>query len=145
MSLQIEPALHSPGAPPTSRRLSTSECYHLLTNHREGRLSYATGRGPRAVVVSYAMTNEHIVVRLPDYNDIVHYAPGADITLEVADETATVSGLEMVCVGGRAALARHDDVQFAQLDFAETWPEGVHTSVVCLPMTAVEGYELADH
>lgn len=125
------------------RRLSPGECRHWLANHHVGRLAYTGGRGPRAVVVSYAMTDESIVVRLPDYNEIVHYAPGAVVSFEVEDFTETVSGVESVSVLGTAALVRPSDDLAASL--AESWPEGVVTSVICLPMTAVEGYERSDH
>lgn len=125
------------------RRLSPTECRHWLANHHVGRLAYTSGRGPRAVVVSYAMADEFIVVRLPDYNDIVHYAPGAVVSFEVEDVTETVAGVESVSVLGTAALVRPGDDLAASL--AESWPEGVVTSVIALPLTAVEGYERADH
>ncbi len=126
------------------RRLSNRECRDWLTSHGEGRLAYASGRGPRSVVVSYSIDDEHVMLRLPDYNDIVHYAPGAEVTLEVEDQTDTVPGHETVSISGTAVLAGEDEPRFRQVDFAESWPDGVATSVVCLPLTAVEGFELAD-
>ncbi len=62
-----------------------------LTEHHEGRLDYETGRGFRSVVVLYAIADGQILFRLPDYNDIVHYAPGERVTLEV-DGAVTPSG-----------------------------------------------------
>jgi len=125
------------------RRLSPSECRRWLDNHQEGRLAYGSGRGPRSVVVSYTVAEEQIVVRLPDYHEIVHYAPGAVVTFEVEDLTGTVPGLETVSVSGTAALVCGDE-RLTDVSFVESWPAGVSTSVVRLPMTAVEGYGRAD-
>ena len=65
------------------RRLSPHECKAWLCSHHEGRFGYQSGRGHRSVVVSYAVAGDQILVRLPDYNDIVHYAPGAEVSLDV--------------------------------------------------------------
>lgn len=129
--------------PHHTRRLTRRECQDWLTSHGEGRLGYTSGRGPRSVVVSYAMAGEQIVVRLPHYNEVVQYAPGSEVTFEVEGQTDTVPALETVSVWGTAALAEPD--QTFDVDFAESWPDGVSTSLVYLPLTAVEGFELANH
>lgn len=128
----------------TPRQLSHRECREWLTTHGEGRLGYTTGRGVRSVVVSYCISGEQIVVRLPDYNDIVQYAPGSEVIFEVEDQTDTVPGYETVSVSGTAELTQDEDEQFDNIDFAESWPDGIATSLVYLPLTAVEGFELAD-
>ena len=64
---------HRPDAP---RPLTTGECRRWLQEHHEGRLGYLSGRGPRSVVVSYAVADDEILMRVPDYNDIAQYAPG---------------------------------------------------------------------
>lgn len=128
-----------------ARRLSRAECTDWLSSHREGRLGYTSGRGPRSVVVSYAMAGEHIVVRVPDYNDIAHYAPGAAVTFDVEDDQAEPAPRpETVSVSGTAALVDRPD-ELGGVDFAESWPDGVGTAVVSLPLTAVEGFERTDH
>lgn len=138
----------STGSPTThrhqTRRLSRRECQDWLTSHGEGRLGYASGRGPRSVVVSYSMAGEQIVVRLPDYNEVVQYAPGSEVTFEVEGQTDTVPAHETVSVSGTAELADPDQ-GFGDIDFAESWPDGVATSLVYLPLTAIEGFELANH
>ena len=88
----------SPGA--RTRRLSPHECQAWLCSHHEGRLGYQTGKGPRSVVVSYAVAGDQILVRLPDYNDIVHYAPGSEVSLDVDGTPA--AHRETVVVTGRA-------------------------------------------
>jgi hypothetical protein len=124
-----------------SRRLSSGECRDWLVSHREGRLGYLTGRGPRSVVVNYAIADEHIMFRLPDYNDIVHYAPGERVTLEVDGVHAPVGDFETVMVTGEARLAGQHTPAVPESQFEEQWPAGVSTTVICLPMTEVKGFE----
>ncbi len=94
------------------------------------------------MVVSYAVTERHIMFRLPDYNDIVHYAPGERVTLEVEGRQAPVQAFESVSVTGEAQLASRDDPAVLQeAHFEEQWPAGVRTSVICLPITEMVGFE----
>lgn len=124
-----------------ARRLSPDECTDWLSSHREGRMGYSSGRGPRSVVVSYAMAGNQIIVRVPDYNDIAHYAPGAPVTFDVEDDQAEPAPRpETVSVFGTAELVDQPD-ELGRVDFAESWPDGVSTAVVSLPITAVEGFE----
>lgn len=132
-------ASRHPNSP--ARRLSIVECRDWLASHREGRLAYQTGRGPRSVVVSYAVTDEQIMFRLPDYNDIVHYVPGERVTLEVDGRHAPLGDFETVLVTGEAQLAGQQASVVQQTHFAEHWPVGVAISVICLPMTEIEGFE----
>jgi hypothetical protein len=107
-------------------------------------LGYQSGRGHRCVVVSYAVAGDQILVRLPDYNDIVRYAPGAEISLDV-DGGTPAARRETVIVTGTAELA--ESAQRPLIDqaaFVEDWPADVRTSVICLPLNAVEGFELRD-
>jgi hypothetical protein len=95
-------------------------------------------------VVSYAVAGDQILVRLPDYNDIVHYAPGAEVSLDVDGGTPPAQR-ETVIVTGTAALADSGERPLIdQAAFAEDWPADVRTSVLCLPLNTVEGFELPD-
>jgi hypothetical protein len=95
-------------------------------------------------VVSYAVAEDQIMVRLPDYNDIVHYAPGSEVRLDV-DGGTPAAHRETVVVTGRAALAGNGQERLIdQTAFQEEWPPGVPTSVICVPLTAIEGFELRD-
>jgi hypothetical protein len=126
------------------RRLSLPECRAWLFSHHEGRLGYQSGRGHRCVVVSYAVAGDQVLVRLPDYNDIVHYAPGAEVSLDV-DGGTPAAHRETVTVTGTAELA--DGAQRPLIDqaaFQEDWPSDVRTSVICLPLSTMEGFELRD-
>jgi nitroimidazol reductase NimA-like FMN-containing flavoprotein (pyridoxamine 5'-phosphate oxidase superfamily) len=125
-----------------AHQLSDHECRAWLQSHREGRLGYQTGRGPRSVVVSYAIAGDRIMFRLPDYNDIVHYAPGEQVTLKVEGKAAATGDFEEVSVKGKAVLAGSgEEPVVREAKFEEAWPTGVSTRVICLPMTEVEGIE----
>jgi hypothetical protein len=126
------------------RRLSPHECKAWVCSHHEGRLGYQSGRGHRAVVVFYAVAGDQILVRLPDYNDIVRYAPGAEISLAV-DGGTPAAHRETVTVTGTAELAENTYRPLIdQAAFEEDWPSDVRTSVICLPLNTVEGFELRD-
>lgn len=126
------------------RRLSPHECKAWVCSHHEGRLGYQSGRGHRSVVVFYAVAGDQVLVRLPDYNDIVHYAPGAEISLAVEGGTPAAHR-ESVTVTGTAELAENTQRPLIdQAAFEEDWPSDVRTSVICLPLNTVEGFELRD-
>jgi hypothetical protein len=126
------------------RRLSPHECKAWVCSHHEGRLGYQSGRGHRSVVVFYAVAGDQILVRLPDYNDIVRYAPGAEISLAV-DGGTPAAHRETVTVTGTAELAESTHRPLIdQAAFEEDWPPDVRTSVICLPLNTVEGFELRD-
>jgi nitroimidazol reductase NimA-like FMN-containing flavoprotein (pyridoxamine 5'-phosphate oxidase superfamily) len=126
------------------RRLSPHECKAWLCSHHEGRLGYQSGKGPRCVVVSYAVAGDQVLVRLPDYNDIVHYAPGSEVSLDVEGGTPAAHR-EAVTVTGTAELAESDKRPLIdQAAFQEDWPSDVRTSVICLPLSKLEGFELRD-
>jgi hypothetical protein len=126
------------------RRLSPHECKAWVCSHHEGRLGYQSGRGHRSVVVFYAVAGDQILVRLPDYNDIVRYAPGAEISLAV-DGGTPAAHRETVTVTGTAELAANTHRPLIdQAAFEEDWPSDVRTSVICLPLSTVEGFELRD-
>jgi hypothetical protein len=123
------------------RRLSPNECRAWLSSHDEGRLSYLSGRGPRSVVVLYSLADRHIVMRLPDYHDAAHYAPGAEVQLDV--EGAGETGRDAVRVRGRAVLTGRAPIGVADGTGANL-NDGASTvaaSVVCLPISHIEGYE----
>jgi hypothetical protein len=95
-------------------------------------------------VVSYAVAGDQILVRVPDYNDIARYAPGAEISLAV-DGGTPAAHRETVTVTGTAELAENDHRPLIdQAAFEEDWPSDVRTSIICLPLNAVEGFELRD-
>ena len=133
---------HRPDAP---RPLTSSECRRWLQEHHEGRLGYLSGRGPRSVVVSYALADDHILMRVPDYNDIAQYAPGSQVTLAVdglvESDSPSKPEVEEVSVTGIAAQADGASSPVDAGRFDESWPSGIKTSVVSLPLTQLNGVE----
>ena len=122
------------------RQLSSSECRRWVEQHHEGRLGYLSGRGPRSVVVSYTVVGDQIRVRVPDYNDIAQYAPGARITLAVAGEVDDTAAIEEVSVTGTAGHGEGNDRGPSDpAPFNESWPAAIKTSVVTLPLGEMEG------
>src|SRR4029453_930014 len=90
---------------PSARR----EWRRWVEQHHQGRLGYLSGRGPRSVVVSYTVVGDQIRVRVPDYNDIAQYAPGARVTLAVDGEADHTSAVEAVSVTGTAGQGDGND------------------------------------
>ena len=144
----MSPSTTAPEASPLDgpRALTPGECRRWLQQHHEGRLGYQSGRGPRSVVVSYAIAGDEVLVRVPDYNDIAQYAPGTRVTLAV-DGTVepTVPGgpaIEEVSVAGVAEHAgQADQPEVESVRFDESWPTGIKTSVVSLPLTQLTGVQ----
>jgi len=134
---------HSARETTPSRRLSRGECRDWLSSHHEGRLGYQSGRGPQSVVVCYAVADEQLVFQLPDFNDIVHYAPGERVTLEVDGVHTDVGQFETVTVTGQAQrVPQQDGSAVAGSHLDEQWPSSLSTTMICLPMTDVEGYQV---
>ena len=121
-------------------QLAANECRRWVEQHHEGRLGYLSGRGPRSVVVSYTVVGDQVLVQVPDYNDIAQYAPGARVTLAVDGEVEHPSAIEEVSVTGTAG---HQDGNVAvpgdAVQFDESWPAAIKTSVVTLPLKDMEG------
>ncbi len=65
-------------------QLTGPECRAWISERSEGRLGHQTGRGRRTVVVNYAVTDDQVVLRLPEYNEICQYALGRLVTLNVS-------------------------------------------------------------
>jgi nitroimidazol reductase NimA-like FMN-containing flavoprotein (pyridoxamine 5'-phosphate oxidase superfamily) len=126
------------------RDMSYGECRIWLDHHSEGQLGYVGGRGPRSVVVSYAVTDDQILFLVPAYNEITQYVPGKQVTFQVAGESSGPAPRhhDTVSVTGTANpphLAQAPIVR--KTNFVELWPPHVTTSVICLPMTELKGSE----
>lgn len=125
-----------------SREMSYGESRMLIQHGHEGRLAYLSGRGARSVVINYAITDDQILFLVPYYNEITQYVPGRQVTLLVDEETtAPVSRQhDTVSVKGIANLAGSKQAStIHRTTFLETWPPGVTTSIICLPISDIEG------
>jgi nitroimidazol reductase NimA-like FMN-containing flavoprotein (pyridoxamine 5'-phosphate oxidase superfamily) len=127
-----------------TRGMSYDECRIWLDHHSEGQLGYVGGRGPRSVVVSYAITDDQILFLVPAYNEITQYVPGKQVTFQVAGKSSGPAPryYDTVSVTGTANLPRLEQAPIVRrTNFVELWPSDVTTSVICLPMAALEGSE----
>ena len=127
-----------------TRGMSYGECRIWLDHHSEGELGYIGGRGPRSVVVSYAVTEDQILFLVPAYNEITQYVPGKQVTFQVAGESSGPAPryYDAVSVTGTANVPRLEQSPIVRrTNFVELWPPDVTTSVICLPMAELEGSE----
>jgi hypothetical protein len=127
-----------------TRDMSYGECRIWLDHHSEGQLGYVGGRGPRSVVVSYAVTDDQILFLVPAYNEITQYVPGKQVTFQVAGESSGPAPRQhdTVSVTGTANLPRLAQAPIVRkTNFVEFWPPHVTTSVICLPMAELKGSE----
>ena len=58
-------------------------CWSRLADAEEGILSYSTARGPVAIAVPYAVTNQMITIPMAPFNDTGWLATDGEATLEV--------------------------------------------------------------
>lgn len=126
-----------------SRRLSSAECRAWLGKGSLGRLGHLTGRGPRSTVVGYALTNDQVVFRLPEYNEICQYAPGRPITLSVSCVASTHARTEVVVTGVGLVPELQKELVEA-VDLLEAWPPSVSTHLICLDLAVIEGIAVFD-
>jgi hypothetical protein len=128
------------GAPTVEggRAMTNQECRSWLMRHGEGRLGYLSGRGPRSVVIAYALNGRAIMMRIPDYNEMAQYVPGRSVTLDVTG-FATEDAIERVQVTGQAAVC--ETIGAGDLIGLpdEGWPEDLSTVTVSVPLEDIQG------
>ena len=96
-------------------------------------------------MVTYALVGDHILLQVPEYNDITQYAPGATVSLavdgHVEPRLANQPGrtIDAIKVTGKAAIASEGGRwSGAAALFEESWPAGVRTRIVSFPLTELE-------
>ena len=112
---------------------ASSEDRLRLSRHEEGRIHYQTGCGPRCLAVTYALSGDYILLRLPEYNDVTHYAPERPVLLEVSDAHDTLQVRGVAHVAGRRHVGLVD-----QASFPEPAPTGIAVRVICIALDDVE-------
>jgi hypothetical protein len=86
------------------------------------------------LVVRYTVCAETVLVRVPTYNDLLQYAPGQPIALEV-DERCGAREFEHVVVSGTASLVDQDPGALV-----EDWPTDLPTRLIGLPIKSLHGF-----
>ena len=86
--------------------------------------------------MGYTVSDGHIVIRVPEYSEIYWYAPGAEVTFNVDGDQTHPGAVQLrrtaTCCGCHQSRSNQDPA-------AERWPEGIHTSVLCLPLAGFGG------
>jgi hypothetical protein len=96
-------------------------------------------------VVGYAATDDQVVFRVPEYNEICQYAPGCPITLSVdCGGVGTHSRTEVVVTGVGHPPELEEDLAEA-VDLLEEWPSSVSTHLICLDLAVIEGGTVVEY
>ena len=95
----------------------------------EARLIYATGHGSCSLPVSYCWSSAKaqkslVTLRLPEYNDAVHYVDDQDVALELPTLPSGEPD-EPMRVSGHATVVSDDRVPDVVAAWLEHWPGGV--------------------
>ena len=126
-------AQHGPtrhAAPPTP-----AVPWGVVEGGRLGRLRYARAQGTMALPVRYVPCDHRLVLRLPEYNDAVHFLDRADVAIDVdthADGrpyTVRVTGVGLVLP--RGSVRPEVDAEL------EHWPDGVGARDVMIVVESV--------
>ena len=91
------------------------------------------------VVVNYAVTDDQIVFRLPEYNEICQYALGRLVTLNVSGTCSNTWLRTEVAVTGIGHFPESDADLPDTVDLAEHWPPGIATHIMCLDLSDIGG------
>lgn len=128
------------------RRLSPEGCRERLIRHHEGRLAYPTGRGPRYLVINYAVHDNEIVLRVPEFNEICQYAPGCEVCLVIDEVVGADSEWVEVTASGVASIVNHrEHTSRGRDDLDEVWPLGVTASTLRVPIAELYGVVQETH
>jgi len=119
--------------------LTGLECRSWISDRGEGRLVHQTGRGSRAVVVSYAVTDDQVIFRFPEYNEICQYVLGRLVTLHVSGTCSHTRMRTEVAVTGVGHSGASDADLAGAVDLIERWPSGMATHIICLDLNDIEG------
>ena len=129
-----------------ARQLSPGECRDCLLRRHEGRLAYSTGRGLRCVVVNYAVHDDEIVLRVPEFNEICQYAPGCVVCLVIDEMHGTDSEwLEVTASGGASVVDHCEHTSWERDDLDEVWPSGVTASTLRVHIAELHGVVQETH
>jgi hypothetical protein len=88
-------------------------------------------------MTNYAVTDDQVVFRIPEYNELTQYAPGQYITLEVSENCGTE--VSEVSVTGVGHWADETSAMDQTVDLRECWPPEVITRILRLDLTDIHG------
>ena len=106
---------------------------------REGRLSYSSGRGPRSVVVRFAVADGQALIRLPEYHDALGHAAGQTVSLTADPSPLTGAQPDALTVTGTAHVSDGRAGAAVEEALDEHWPIGLTTHLLTLPWGVATG------
>lgn len=128
------------GAP---ERLGRAECVRLLGTASVGRIAFSDRALPAVVPVTYAVDDDHVVVRTAAGSRLAVAAADAILAFEVDEVEPALRCGWSVTVLGRGRVVT-DPLEADRLRALVTpWAPGERDVVVLLPLTIVEGRRIA--
>ncbi len=126
----------SPGWP--AEKLDAATCRHLLAQEHEGRVSYDSGRGHRAVQVHYDLSGDTIVFSTADYSDVARYVPGQHVAFDLESISDDEQGRWKIHLTGVAEpVPPGDDLDIGH--DPEKWPDAVQAMSVRVQVDHISG------
>jgi hypothetical protein len=98
------------------------------------------------VVVNFAVHEDEIVLRVPEFNEICQYAPGCEVCLVIDEMLGGDSEWVEVTASGVASVVDHCEHTSQEWDdLDEVWPSGVTASTLRVPITELRGVVQETH
>jgi hypothetical protein len=113
----------------------------LPTVAQEGRLSYRSGRGPRTVVVRFAVADGRVLIRLPEYHEALGYADDETVSLTADRQPDGRVRSEPLTVTGTAHVSDSRAPGPVEEALDECWPTGVCTHLLTLSLSTADDRE----
>jgi nitroimidazol reductase NimA-like FMN-containing flavoprotein (pyridoxamine 5'-phosphate oxidase superfamily) len=121
------------------QRLSRAECIELLGSLSIGRIVFTDRALPAVLPVTYAVVDEHLVVRTSEESRLTRSAPGGVVAFEVDDVEPQLHCGWSVTVLGRCERVADEGLAARLRDHVDPWAPGRRDVVLRVPLTLVEG------
>ncbi len=121
-----------------AEELDAATCREMLAQGHEGRVSYDSGRGHRAVQVHYDLSGDTIVFSTADYSDVAHYVPGQQVAFDLESAGDDVhDGWKIHLTGVAEQVPEDEDLNIGR--DPEKWPAGVHAMSMRVHVDTISG------
>ncbi len=118
--------------------LSPEECRQLLRGHRMGRVSWASAAGIQVLPVSYAVSDDRIVLRTATGSMLAGLVEPQQVGFEIDDLDAETQTGWSVLVQGTSGPGEHLEGLLT-----EPWAPGERLVVVAITPSAYSGRAIA--
>jgi hypothetical protein len=114
----------------------------VVSAHDHGLLRYARARGIVSLAVHYTIWGHRLILRLPAFNDAIHFLDRADVALDV--DASSAGRTQIVRVAGTALSVVGGSVPDELDTAAPPWPEGLPSSAVIIVPESVRWLPVVD-